>query len=104
MPISRPIAAFLSILTVCPAGALPSAEPDFGGVTFDFKARSEVLFHIPLAGEEGNLVGEGTWTTAESKSGKGVRIRTWSRIVKLPSKGGGDFRLSFRYKTRHADV
>ena len=100
----RSIVLLPSLAVVLTAGALSSAEPDFGGVTFDFKARSEALFHVPLAGEEGNLVGEGTWTTAESKSGKGVRIRTWSRIVRLPSKDGGDFRLSFRYKTRHADV
>jgi len=81
---------------------LPSARPDFGGVTFDFEKRSEGLFRIPLPGEKGNLVAEGPWTPGESAKPTGVKIRTWSKVVPLPSTNGGTFRVSFRYKSRHA--
>ena len=93
-----------ALIAVLLASALPGVQLDLGGQTFDFKSRSDELFHIPMPGDEGNFVTAGEWKPGESKKADGARIRTWSRVVPLPSKEGGTFTVSFRYKSRHSDL
>lgn len=47
------------------AGALPPAEPDLGGVTFDFRKVSDARFRIPLPGDSGNLIDDTPWRGGE---------------------------------------
>ena len=51
----------LALSGVSAGAALPPAEPDFGGVTFDFRKISEERFKIPHPGDPGDLIGASPW-------------------------------------------
>lgn len=143
-------AAVLALCQGTGAAALPPAELDVGGVTFDFRKISDAKFRIPMPGEDGNIVDTAPWNGGEYcrlhhqkakldakrlaavkgkvrwRQGEGVfHIEkpaslieaagrfgdsplaeyisgAFTKLVELPDDAGGEYRLSFRYKSRHS--
>ena len=71
-----------------------------GGVTFDFAKISEARFHVPLAGETGNLADATPFVETASNHAPWT-VKALSRFVDLPDASGGDYRASFNYRMSH---
>lgn len=70
------------------------------GVTFDFAKISAERFHVPLAGEAGNLADATPF--AETKSNYAPwTVKALSRFVDLLDASGGDYCASFNYRMTH---